>query len=69
MSKKQVAKINNFGTYRIYYDDSNYFYPYSIYYEYGYIECDSGYRQHKRKIAQYEDMKSCMIHITNEIDP
>lgn len=59
--KKTVAKITHKGTYRVVYDDSTRYNPYTIYREW--------YNRGKRtnKIASFSDFASCMYRITEEI--
>lgn len=59
--KKTVAKVEHKGKYRVVFDDSTRFNPYSIYKEY--YE-DGGW--HRKKLVAYADMTSCLYHIAQE---
>lgn len=59
--KKTVAKIIHKGTYRVVFDDSTRNNPYTIYKEW-YNE-----GKHSKVITKYQDMASCMYHLTEEV--
>lgn len=59
---KTVAKIVHKGTYRVVYDDSRHYNPYTIYKEW----YDNG--KHAKKLTAYADMTSCLYHIAEELN-
>ena len=59
--KRTVAKIIHKGTYRVVYDDSKYYNPYTIYYEH----YSNGF--HSKKLVEYADLTSCLYHLTEEV--
>ena len=61
--KKTVAKIIHKGTYRVVFDDSTRCNPYTIYKEY----YTAGGDKHRQTIVKYQDMASCMYHLTEEV--
>lgn len=57
-----IAKIMYKGTYRVIYDDSKRYMPYTVYKE----TYENG-SKHKRRLISYSDFASCMYHITEDM--
>lgn len=60
--RKTVAKIMHKGTYRVVFDDSTRYNPYTIY-----KETYSNGAKHINKMISYSDFASCMYHITEDV--
>lgn len=58
--KRTVVKVIYKGTYRVEFDDSKRYNPYTIYKEYF-----DGRQKHKTKVEAYEDMASCLYHLSS----
>ena len=56
--KRTIAKITNKGIYRVIYDTEAKYNPYTVYVER--VESDG---RHRRKVAEYADLESCLYYI------
>lgn len=59
--RRTMAKVYHNGTYRVVHDSEAYINPYTIYHEVR----DGGFHSHK--VASYQDLGGCMLHITEII--
>ena len=54
MAKRQVAKVINYGEYKVIYDDTKTVNPYRIY-------------LNGRKVIDYQDLSSCLWHLAQTV--